>query len=152
MAEWNKFIYIVRGNAQVVICDLRESSDTFGQHVSLVIGDRRRAAVFVPAGCGNSFLTLAPWVDYIYSVDSAWYASGEFGIAWNDPDLAIPWKIQQPLLSERDQCNPTLRERFPQRFAASGPTGPDLTLPSLPAIDHLRFSGREQLAVGGGRR
>ncbi|HZU07743.1 MAG TPA: dTDP-4-dehydrorhamnose 3,5-epimerase family protein [Chloroflexota bacterium] len=120
VAAWNKCIYVVRGNAQVVVPDLRRDSETFGQHVSIVIGDRRPVAVFIPAGCGNSFLALSRYVDFIYSVDQEWYEGGEFGIAWNDADLAIQWKIREPVLSEKDRRNPTLREVFPDKFAASG--------------------------------
>ncbi|HWP29140.1 MAG TPA: dTDP-4-dehydrorhamnose 3,5-epimerase, partial [Chloroflexota bacterium] len=109
-----------RGNAQVVVPDIRRDSETFGQHVSIVIGDRRPVAVFIPAGCGNSFLALSRYVDFIYSVDQEWYEGGEFGIAWNDADLAIQWKIREPVLSEKDRRNPTLREVFPDKFAAPG--------------------------------
>lgn len=116
VAAWNKCVYVVRGNAQVVICDLRPESQGFGQHLSLVLGEEQRAAVFVPAGCGNSFLALDKTVDYMYSVDAAWYPSGEFGIAWDDPELAIPWMCRRPILSSRDQHNALVRQQFPERF------------------------------------
>jgi dTDP-4-dehydrorhamnose 3,5-epimerase len=116
VATWNKCIYVVRGNAQVVIVDLRPESPTFGAHESLIVGEQRRAAVFVPAGCGNSYLALSGSVDFMYSVDAEWYPNGEFGIAWDDPDLRIKWKVRQPFLSEKDRRNPTLREVFPARF------------------------------------
>jgi len=33
----------------------------------------------------------------------------EHGVAWNDPTLAIPWRIDaEPVLSERDANNPNL--------------------------------------------
>jgi dTDP-4-dehydrorhamnose 3,5-epimerase len=152
VAQWNKCVYVVRGNAQVVICDVRKHSKTFGQHVSFVIGERRRAAVFVPAGCGNSFLALDRLVDYMYSVDAAWYPDGEFGIAWNDPDLAIDWQVKQPLVSARDRHNPLLRERFPERFEAAPMKGrrgvPGLTRNEYPA----RLPARRELLVGSGPR
>ncbi|HLI25842.1 MAG TPA: dTDP-4-dehydrorhamnose 3,5-epimerase [Chloroflexota bacterium] len=123
VATWSKCVYVVRGRAQIVLVDARPDEPTFGRYWSLVLGERRRAALWLPPGVGNSFLALSPWVDFVYSVDAEWYPEGEFGIAWDDPDLAIPWQIARPLLSERDQHNPTLRERFPERFAASRPPG-----------------------------
>jgi dTDP-4-dehydrorhamnose 3,5-epimerase len=117
VAEWNKCTYVVRGNAQVVVVDVRPDSPTFGRHESLVLGEKRRAAVYVPADCGNSFLVLNATVDFMYSVDAEWYPGGEYGIAWNDPDLGIKWKVRHPLLSDKDQQNPPLRSLFPDRFA-----------------------------------
>jgi dTDP-4-dehydrorhamnose 3,5-epimerase len=118
VAEWTKCIYVVRGEAQAVIVDLRRDSPHFGRHESFVLGESRRAMLVVPPGCGNSFLVLSDWVDYIYSVDREWYAGGEFGIAWDDPDLGIDWKLDgQPILSEKDAKLPRTREVFPEKFA-----------------------------------
>lgn len=117
VARWNKCVYVVRGDAQSVIVDARPDSPTFGHHESFVLGESRRAMLFVPAGCGNSFLALSEWVDFMYSVDAEWYAGGEYGIAWDDPDLAIAWQVPAPLLSDKDQRNPTFRELFPLQVA-----------------------------------
>jgi dTDP-4-dehydrorhamnose 3,5-epimerase len=118
VARWNKCVYVVRGEVQVVIVDARPESPTFGRHESFVLGDSRRAMLFVPAGCGNSVLVLSDWVDLMYSVDAEWDAGGEYGIAWDDPDLAIRWQTRGPLLSDKDQRNPRLRELFPEKFAS----------------------------------
>jgi dTDP-4-dehydrorhamnose 3,5-epimerase len=116
VAPWNKCGYVMRGTVQVVVVDLRLDSPTFGRHESVVIGEQRRATIVVPAGCGNSFLVLSSWVDFSYSVDQEWRPGVEYGVAWNDPDLAIRWKVRRPILSEKDQHNPTMRELFPDRF------------------------------------
>jgi dTDP-4-dehydrorhamnose 3,5-epimerase len=118
VARWNKCVYVVRGEVQCAIVDARPESPTFGRHESFLLGEHRRAMLFVPAGCGNSVLVLSEWVDFMYSVDAEWYADGEYGIAWDDPDLAIPWQNRAPLLSDKDQRNPRLREVFPEKFAS----------------------------------
>lgn len=115
VAQWSKCLYVVRGECQVVIVDAREGSPTFGRYESFLLGESHRAMLFVPPGCGNSFLVLSDWVDLIYSVDAEWFAGGEYGIAWDDPDLAIPWRNPAPVLSEKDQANPRLREQFPHQ-------------------------------------
>ena len=38
------------------------------------------------------------------------YADDEYGLLWNDPDLAIAWPVEDPVLSDKDAANPTLRE------------------------------------------
>jgi len=52
----------------------------------------------------------------MYLVDEYWNDSKARGIAWDDPDLAIDWPVKNPILSDRDRKNPTLRERFPDKF------------------------------------
>jgi dTDP-4-dehydrorhamnose 3,5-epimerase len=118
VAQWNKCGYVVRGEVQCVIVDARPASPTFARHESFVLGENRRAMLFVPAGCGNSFLVLSEWADFLYSVDAEWFAGGEYGVAWDDPDLAIPWQNRAPILSDRDQRNRRLRDVFPDRFVA----------------------------------
>ncbi len=152
VAQWNKCVYTVRGTAQIAVCDLRPESRTFGQHVSYAIGERRRVAVFIPAGCGNSFLALTGLVDYMYSVDSVWYPDGEYGIAWNDPDLAIDWKIKRPLLSERDQSNPTLRERFPAWFDATRVRGSNGMPALVRSVGDSRPGDGRAILVGSSKR
>lgn len=117
-APWNKFVYCVDGKVQVVIADFREDSETFGQHFSLVIGEDNRSKIFVPKGCGNSFLVLSNQADIMYLTDSYWQNGKEFGVCWDDPDLAIDWHLnnQKPLLSEKDRINPKLRQHFPSKF------------------------------------
>jgi dTDP-4-dehydrorhamnose 3,5-epimerase len=123
IARWTKCIYVVRGEVQAVIVDLRPESSTFGRHESLRLGESRRAMAVVPPGCGNSYLVLSDVADYIYSVDQEWTPGGEIGVAWDDPDLAIHWQLDgPPILSERDRQLPRVREVFPDRLPPSGGT------------------------------
>lgn len=116
IAPWSKLVYCVRGIVQQVIVDLRRNSSTFGQYISLTLGEKDRKQVYIPPGCGNSFLILSKEADIIYLTDEYWQAGKEYGVAWNDPDLKIDWQIKQPILSEKDQRNQTLKELFPDRF------------------------------------
>ena len=75
----------------------------------------------VDVGCGGE-LVLRPRIGVahgfeaetevllLYLVDAYYTGEDEFGLAWNDPDLAIAWPNPQPLLSERDRSNPSLTE------------------------------------------
>jgi dTDP-4-dehydrorhamnose 3,5-epimerase len=53
---------------------------------------------------------------YFYLIDEYWDDTKARGIAWDDPDLKIKWPIKNPILSERDKHNPTLRQLFPEKF------------------------------------
>jgi len=64
--------------------------------------------VFVPPGVAHGYLALTD-LDVIYWVTSEYDPSDEHGVAWNDPTLAIPWRIDtEPVVSERDAGNPKL--------------------------------------------
>jgi dTDP-4-dehydrorhamnose 3,5-epimerase len=68
----------------------------------------------IPAGVAHGFLALSD-IDLIYLVSEEYDGTDEFGIAWNDPSLAIPWGTDRPILSARDRDNPELQwERIPQ--------------------------------------
>ena len=41
-------------------------------------------------------------------VDNYYDGGDELGVAWNDPTLAVPWGVTDPILSARDQKNPLL--------------------------------------------
>lgn len=116
-APWNKLIYVARGSVQAVIVDLRENSPAFGKYESFTLGEENRSSIFIPKGCGNSYLVLTEDADYTYFTDEEWAPDKEIGIAWNDPTLNINWQIQvEPKLSERDKQNPDIKTRFPNKF------------------------------------
>ena len=115
IAPWNKLVYVTRGTVQAVIVDLREDSPTFGQHQSFVIGDENKSSLFVPTGCGNSYLVLSDEADYTYLTDQQWEPNKEFAIRWDDPTLAIKWEAAEPLISERDQGAQLFKDRFPNK-------------------------------------
>ncbi len=111
VAPWNKLIYITSGKVQAVIVDLKKDSPTFGKHESFIIGDDNRASIFIPAGCGNSYLVMSEIADYTYLTDQEWAPGKEFGVAYNDPTLSITWETNNaPILSEKDQHNPSFEE------------------------------------------
>lgn len=109
VAPWNKLIYVTRGKVQAVLVDLREGSQTYKKFESVIIGDENKSSIFIPKGIGNSYLVLSEDADYIYLTDEEWAPNREYGVAWNDPSLNIPWQLEgEPNLSDRDKNNPKL--------------------------------------------
>jgi dTDP-4-dehydrorhamnose 3,5-epimerase len=107
VAPWNKLVYVVKGKVQAVVADCRRDSATFGKHESIIIGEENKSSIFIPAGCGNSYLVLSEDADYIYLTDQEYAPNLEKSIAWNDSTLAIKWQLEgEPLLSEKDKMNP----------------------------------------------
>lgn len=117
VASYEKLIYVLRGEALVVLVDLREESPNFGKHEMLTLGDSRRTSVYVPAGFGNSFYVSSEEVEYCYLVSEYYDPTKEKNVQWDDPDLAIPWPDKNPVLSSRDQERAkSARELYPKRF------------------------------------
>ncbi len=117
IAPWNKLIYVTRGKVQAVMVDLREDSLTFGKHESFIIGDDNRSAIFIPKGFGNAYLVLSDETDYTYLTDEEWTPNKEYGVLWNDPDIAVKWEVSDNLItSERDNQAPSLKSLFPHKF------------------------------------
>lgn len=115
--EWNKIVYPVCGEVFIAIVDIRLDSPTFAKVETFSVGDDNRIGLFIPKGLANSFcVTGEKDVDYIYLVDAYWDGTDARAIAWNDPDLNINWPVKNPIISERDKNNPTLRELFPEKF------------------------------------
>lgn len=115
--RWNKIISPVNGTAFLAIVDIRPESATFGKFETFTINDENRFSLFLPSGMANSICVIGETpVDYFYLVDAYYTGQDTRAIAWDDPDLNIPWPIKDPIISERDQNNPKLRELFPEKF------------------------------------
>lgn len=97
--------YLVEGEIQVGLADLRLKSPTYGQSMALEMKATEHMGVFIPVGVAHGFLALTA-ASLIYFVDKYYDGDDEYGVAWNDPRLAIPWAVASPILSNRDKNNP----------------------------------------------
>lgn len=127
--NWNKLVTVIHGYCFSVLVDVRPDSPTFGQSITIELGDGNNAlygGIFIPAGVANSALALSEPVEYLYFVDQLYSerdTSGDVSISLFDPDIAAPWPIDQSqmILSERDRQSISLREKFPQKFHQDSP-------------------------------
>ncbi len=101
--------YVTAGRIQVGLADLRRSSPTFRTSQTLELGGDNQLGVFIPCGVAHGFVALTD-ATLTYLVDNYYSGADEFGVAWNDPELAVAWTIAAPILSGRDQMNPLLRD------------------------------------------
>lgn len=101
--------YVLQGKIQAALYDLRIASPTYRAAAVMEIDAQSLTGLFIPPGVAHGFLALTE-VTLTYVVDNYYDAGDELGIAWNDPDLAIPWAIKKPVLSPRDEKNPFLRQ------------------------------------------
>jgi dTDP-4-dehydrorhamnose 3,5-epimerase len=101
--------YVPRGQARVILHDLRVGSPTEGVTQSVEIGDQDDRGIFIPPGVAHGFASLTD-MTLTYLVDSYYNPSDELGVAWDDPDVGADWGVAEPILSERDRKNPRKRD------------------------------------------
>jgi dTDP-4-dehydrorhamnose 3,5-epimerase len=105
-----KLVRCPRGAILDVAVDLRRGSSTYGQWEGHVLDDEKHRQLFVPVGFGHGFAVLSDVADVTYLLSSDYDPLTEAGIAWDDPDVAVDWQVEDPLLSERDKSAPKLSE------------------------------------------
>lgn len=106
----SKFVRAVRGEILDVFVDLRKDSETFGQWDSVVLSEDNCRAVYIPRGFAHGFSTLTDDVIVQYKVDNIYAPEAEMGIRWNDEEIGIDWKTENPFLSPKDVDLPLFRD------------------------------------------
>ena len=97
-----KLVRVVRGQVYDVAVDIRTGSPTYGQWEGLILSEENKAQLWVPSGFAHGFVVLSDTADFEYKCTDYYDPSDEGGILWNDPDLDIPWPIDNPILSNKD--------------------------------------------------
>lgn len=107
-----KLVRVLEGKVLDVVVDLRKGSSTFGESFSLELSDSSDTQLFVPRGFAHGFLVLSETATFFYKCDNLYNKESEGGLAYNDPDLEIDWKIDPAsiILSGKDQINPTFKQ------------------------------------------
>ena len=97
-----KLVRVVKGEVYDVAVDIREGSTTFGQWEAVILSEENKIQFWVPPGFAHGFLVLSETADFEYKCTDYYDTSDEGSILWNDPDINIPWPIDDPSLSDKD--------------------------------------------------
>ncbi len=108
-APQTKLVRCTLGRVWDVVVDLRVGSPTFGQWEAVELSAENARMLLVPIGFAHGFAVLSEVAEVQYKCDGYYAPDAEGAIRWDDPDLAIPWPIEAPLLSQKDAAAPTLR-------------------------------------------
>jgi len=106
----SKLVRVIRGEVFDVVVDIRKNSSTFGQWRGYTLSDSNYLQIYIPAGFAHGFCVLSDSAEFLYKVSEYYAAEKEKGILWDDPDIGIEWPTSSPVLSEKDKCNPALRD------------------------------------------
>ena len=106
----SKLVRVLEGRVLDVAVDIRKSSSTFGQHVSVELTAEKKHQLYVPQGFAHGFVVLSDNATLTYKVDQYYAPHYERGIAFDDAKLGVDWILPIELLklSEKDKTYPNL--------------------------------------------
>ena len=108
----SKLVRVVKGSVLDVAVDIRTGSPTFGTYVSVELTEENKRQFFIPRGFAHGFAVLSTEAVFQYKCDNFYAPESEGALAWDDPDLAIDWRLpaSKVILSEKDKHHPRLKE------------------------------------------
>jgi dTDP-4-dehydrorhamnose 3,5-epimerase len=105
-----KLVRVVTGEVYDVAVDINPESPTYGQYEGVILSEKNKRQFWVPPGYAHGFVVLSETADFEYKCTDYYDPSDEGGVLWNDPDIAIPWPIDNVSLSEKDAILPCLKD------------------------------------------
>jgi len=115
-----KLVYVLQGEVFDVAVDIRVGSPTFGQWVGVTLSAGNKRQLYIPEGFAHGFCVLSATALFAYKCTDFYNPRAEGGIAWNDPDIAIDWPVEKPVLSPKDNVYPKLKDISRQRLPRYG--------------------------------
>lgn len=99
-----KLVRVVKGSVWDVAVDLREGSETYGQHIAVELSEENKKQFFIPKGFAHGFAVLSEEAIFQYKCDHYYAPGHEGGIKFDDAALGIDWRIprEKMILSEKD--------------------------------------------------
>jgi len=95
-------VQVIQGKVFDVVVDIRQGSTTFGRWIGEHLSDKNNTQIFIPEGFAHGFCVLSDTALFHYKCSDFYAPECEGGILWSDPDVAIDWPLDSPLVSEKD--------------------------------------------------
>lgn len=105
-----KLLRVVRGSIVDVAVDLRTDSPTYGKHMAVSLSETNKRQLYIPEGFAHGFLSLEDDTVVAYKCTGYYHQPAERSLRWNDPQLDLPWGVDDPILSEKDAAAPLLAD------------------------------------------
>ena len=100
--EETKLVRCTRGTIYDVILDLRPTSPTFKQWVSVELTGENRRMVYIPEGLAHGFQTLQDETEVLYQMSEFYNPEAARGVRWNDPSFEVQWPSKPLVVSRKD--------------------------------------------------
>ncbi len=104
-----KLVTVFSGEISDVTVDVRKDSPTYGKWVSEILSEQSHKLLYIPEGFAHGFCILSDEADIFYKVNHEYSPEQDSGFIWNDPEINIKWPMDKPIMSEKDQKLPLLK-------------------------------------------
>ncbi|MDB4330346.1 dTDP-4-dehydrorhamnose 3,5-epimerase [bacterium] len=104
-----KLVRCVKGRIFDVAVDLDPKSETYKNWVGFELSENNKHMLYIPEGFGHGFSVLSDEAEIAYKCTNEYDSSLDSGIRFDDPELDIKWHIEVPVISEKDQKLPFLK-------------------------------------------
>ena len=105
-----KLVRCVRGAVRDVAVDMRKGSPTYKKWVAVELSAENKRQMLIPRGFLHGFVTLTDDVEFLYKADGLYNAQADRNVLWSDPELAVDWGVENPIVSEKDKNAPLLKD------------------------------------------
>ena len=105
-----KLMRVVAGRAFMVAADVRPGSPTLGRVVTIEASADEPVLFWAPATFARGFAALSDTTEIEYFCTAPYNGATEGGIRWDDPELAIPWPVAEPLTSSKAAATGTFAD------------------------------------------
>jgi len=100
-----KLVRVCAGEVFDCAVDLRRSSPTFGQAVTVTLSAANRRLLWIPEGFAHGFLVTSDSAELLYKTTDYYHPEHEHSLLWNDPALGIAWPLDRPPLLKAQDVN-----------------------------------------------
>jgi dTDP-4-dehydrorhamnose 3,5-epimerase len=97
-----KLCQVISGRVLDVAVDIRFNSPTFGKYFAYELSEENHCQIWIPVGFAHGFSVLSDEAIFYYKCSNYYSREDERSIRFDDPDLGIDWKVENPLISEKD--------------------------------------------------
>lgn len=97
-----KLCSVVMGKVLDVAVDIRFGSPTFGKYYAAELSEENKNQLWIPPGFAHGFSVLSDVAFFCYKCTALYNKESERAILYNDSDLKIEWKIDEPIVSPKD--------------------------------------------------
>jgi len=108
--EQSKLVRCIHGEVFDVAVDLRKKSDSFGEWYGMVLSEENKKMFYIPKGFAHGYATISDTAEVVYKVDDFYSREDERGVRFDDPTLAIEWRVSDPIVSTKDRGLPEFDE------------------------------------------
>lgn len=115
-----KLVQVLAGEVFDVVVDLRRDAPTYGNWEGFPLSAENMRQLFIPEGFAHGFCVVSDTALFSYKCSDLYAPGDEGGVLWSDPDIGIAWPVKDPIISEKDEKYPLLRDLSPTQLPQAG--------------------------------